>query len=138
MGLPQKFTLEIDLRFSKTRIISELKKIISDGKKGEITESWEWDGWDGPEIEFFTLRRKWLKEKELHSHYFKRVRDQDFNLELYERYLQVWDLRERQKKSMKDIVDELPYITDKFMARDYYNAAKRCVLEGPPFGPPFK
>jgi hypothetical protein len=126
-GFPFKVTLEVDLRFKKGRIVKAIKKLLDDiehgrGKYETISMIFKW-------------RKANLENVELHPHYSKRIRDD--SLELYRQFLQVWDLREREKKSWSKIVQRLPYLQNIDMARDYYKAAKRCVEEGPPFGPSF-
>jgi hypothetical protein len=89
------------------------------------------------QMEFEMFKRK-SKRKELPQHYSKKLKDPDY----YERCLEVWDLREKEKKSWSQIVDRLKQYHDHktasiSTARNYHRVACRLIKEGLPGYLPF-
>lgn len=110
-------TLKVDLRYSKRKIMKELKSKI--------------DKWH-------SIYREDLKEGVVEkSETFNSVSGNiPSDLDDYAQYLKVWSLREEEKKSWSQIQKELD-LNSVQTARNCYKAASKLIREGVPGFPTF-
>ena len=122
-----KIIISIDLRYSKKKIMQELKSIVDDYHSyynEEFRQPYFLEYTDGS-------REKFIDHKVPCGLKGNIPKD----LEDYDRYLKVWNLRELEGKSPSEIEKKLDISAD--TAKNWYNAACKLIKNGIPGFPPF-
>ena len=127
-------TLKIDLRYSKKRIMSELKAMV-DKWSASYWERFESDVyWSDVDMNESELKEEIQNLKDLKApRLLKGNVLKDFND--YQLYMKVWDLK-NSGKSWRDIQETLK-LNSIQAARNHCNAAKRLISQGIATLPPF-
>ena len=127
--------LKADLRFSSKKILKELEKHIRQFKKmyEQNFEKYVRDGKSDMPACHTDLVVNQMKKGRL-AEQGASLRE----LEVYRRQLAVYDLREREKLTFTEILKRSAWTSELHDIHNSYNAAKRYIDIGPPFGPPFR
>jgi len=112
----------IDLRYSKKKIVDTIKREV---------EKWHDDFWRRVKEGLYYCE----EINEANEPPEKLAGNLPSDLDDYDRYLKVWDLRELEHKSWKEIQKELEVSFD--TARNWHKRACNLVLKGIPGFPPF-
>jgi len=131
-----KISVEVDLNYSKTRLIKDFKKFIDEWKelyeesrkrqvyinfcKENGVPAWPED--ESLQKKFNKYYRQVVKEK-------KRVYEPKYHFDNFDVYLQVYDLREKDGFSWSKITKEMG-LYDIRSTRNYYNAACKIIEKG--------
>ena len=127
--------LKVDLRFSSKKILKELAKHVRQFKKVYEQEFEEYirDGKSNmPACHTDLIVNQMIKGRLAKQGASPR------ELQVYRRQLAVYDLREREKLTFAEILKRSAWTSEMHVIHNYYNAAKRYIDIGPPFGPPFR
>ena len=128
--------LKANLCFSTTKILIEIEEQVRQYKKlyERKFENFVRDGKSDMPACHTDLVVKQMKKGRL----VERATSSPHELEVYRQQLTVYDLREREKLTFSEILDRSEWASELPDIYNRYNAAKRYIDIGPPFGPPFR
>ena len=128
--------LKINLCFSTKKILKELEELVRQHKKlyEREFENFVREGKSDMPACHTDLVVKQMKKGRLVESDTSSPRE----LEVYRQQLTVYDLRERQKLTFSEILERSGWASGLHDIHNHYNAAKRYIDIGPPFGPPFR
>ena len=128
--------LKVNLCFSTKKVLTELEKRVRQYKKlyEQEFEKFVRDGKSNMPACHTDLVVKQMKKGRLVEGGTSSPRD----LKVYRQQLTVYDMRERQNLKFSEILERSGWASGLHDIYNHYNAAKRYIDIGPPFGPPFR